>query len=183
MKTWSRWLKRAIVFLLLVFSYNVSAQQIIIDEIQISRQPLRNGEFQLHAEFKLPDFDRVPTEQINIDYAVLELEAQVKTAAEFDFGALEILAAGENKSAALAGLNYNLNPVTARIRQNRTGIARVEFDITQIVRAWLHQAVPNHGLLVVSHRARGEKTLRENQVAFPREYASKITIHYTILDE
>ncbi len=161
----------------------VTAQQVVIDEIQISVQPLRNGEFQLHAEFKLPDFAGVPVAQINIDYAVLELEVLVKTAAEIDFGALEILVAGENKSAPLAGLNYNLNPVTARIRQNRTGIDRVEFDITQLVRAWLHQGVPNHGLLLVSHRARGEKTLRENQVTFPREYAPKITIHYTVLEE
>lgn len=178
-----RWLHIAIALFLLAFTKTATAQQVVVDEIQISRQPLRDGEFQLHAEFKLPDFAGVPVEQINIDYAVLELEVLVKAAAESDFGALEILAAGENKSAPLAGLNYNLNPVTARIRQNRTGIDRVEFDITQIVRAWLHQAVPNHGLLLVSHRTRGEKPLRENQVAFPREHASKITIHYTVLEE
>ncbi len=183
MKILFRWLNTALALFLLAFTQTVTAQQVVVDEIQISRQPLRDGEFLLHAEFKLPDLDRVPTEQMNIDYAVLELDALVKAAAESDFGALEILAAGENKSAALAGLNYNLNPVTARIRQNRTGIDRVEFDITQIVSAWLHQAVPNHGLLVVSHRTRGEKTLREDHVAFPREYAPKITIHYTILDE
>lgn len=183
MKTLSRWLKRAVVFILLVFSYNVSAQQIIIDEIQISRQPLRNGEFQLHAEFKLPDFDGVPLERINIDYAVLELDALVKTNTGSDFGALEILAAGENKSAALAGLSYNLNPVTARIRQNRTGIDRIEFDITQLVRAWLHQGVPNHGLLLVSHRSVREKSLQENHLIFPNGRASQITIHYTVLDE
>ncbi|MCK6561943.1 hypothetical protein HUU39_25020, partial [candidate division KSB1 bacterium] len=183
MKILFRWLNTALALFLLAFTQTVTAQQVVVDEMEISRQPLRDGEFQLHAEFKLPDLDRVPTEQINIDYAVLELEAQVKTAAEFDFGALEILAAGENKSAALAGLNYNFNPVTARIRQNRTGINRVEFDITQLVRSWLHQGVPNHGLLLVSHRARGEKTLRENQVTFPHEFASKITIHYTVLEE
>lgn len=107
----------------------------------------------------------------------------MKAAAESDFGALEILAAGENKSAPLAGLNYNLNPVTARIRQNRTGIDRVEFDITQIVRAWLHQAVPNHGLLLVSHRRMREKSLQENRLILPNGRASKVTIHYTVLDE
>lgn len=183
MKTSFRWLPIAIAVFLLAFTKTVTAQQVVVDEIQLSRQPLLNGEFQLHAEFKLPDFDRVPMEQINIDYAVLELEVLVKMAAESDFGALEILAAGENKFAASAGLNYNLNPVTARIRQNRTGIDRVEFDITQLVRAWLHQGVPNHGLLLVSHRRAGEKILRDSHVIFPSDGAPKITIYYTDLGE
>jgi hypothetical protein len=183
MKILFRWLNMAIALLLLAFTKTVTAQQVVVDEIQLSRQPLRNGEFQLHAEFKLPDFEGVPIEQINIDYAVLELEALVKTAAEIDFGVLEVLAAGENKSTPLAGSNYNLNPVTSRIRRNRTGRDRVEFDITQIVRSWLHQGVPNHGLLLVSHRASSEKTLRDNHVVFPGERAPKITIYYTVLDE
>ncbi|KAA0227169.1 hypothetical protein EDS67_17660 [candidate division KSB1 bacterium] len=178
-----RWLHIAIALFLLAFTKTATAQQVVVDEIQISRQPLRDGEFQLHAEFKLPDFAGVPVEQINIDYAVLELEVLVKTAAESDFGALEILAAGENKSAPLAGLNYNLNPVTARIHQNRTGFDRVEFDITQLVRAWLHQAVPNHGLLLVSHRRVGEKSLQENRLILPNGRAPKVTIYYTVLDE
>jgi len=183
MKTSFRWLHGAIALFLLAFTKTATAQQVVVNEIQVFRQPLRNGEFQLHKEFTLPGFDRVPMEQIKIDYAVLELEMPVKMGAESDFGALEILAGGENKSAPLAGLKYNLNPVTARIRQNRTGIDRVEVDITQIVRGWLHQGVPNHGVLVVSHRTGGEKTLRENHVAFPHEPRSKITIYYTILDE
>lgn len=57
-----RWLHIAIALFLLAFTKTATAQQVVVDEIQISRQPLRDGEFQLHAEFKLPDFAGVPVE-------------------------------------------------------------------------------------------------------------------------
>ena len=159
------------------------AQKITLSDVQTKIQPLRNGEFQIHFQFSLPDFDEVDLQNINIDRAVLEFEVMVKTAGSTELNMLDVLAAGINKREPLRDLAYNENPVRARVNRTKIGTEKVKVDISQLFRNWLHHGLENNGIILVSHRRLSKKIFRTDKVRAGAQLRPSVTVFYTILDE
>lgn len=157
-------------------------QKLTTDKLQISLQPLSEEEFQAHLKFDIPDFEKLASEKTNIDYAVLEFDVQVMAVDSASVDILEVLLAAETENAPRSNLDYNTNPVTARVIRTKTGVQRVRVNLTQLLELWVRNKIANHGLLLVSHRRQVEKTLCSDKIILSVEPRPSIKIFYTELD-
>jgi len=158
------------------------AQKVTIDDVKVSVQPTKGPEFQLHFDFRLPDFDGAPVDIVNIDYAVLTFQVEVKPAGVEDLKIFEVLVADHDKRKPRPDLAYNSNPVTAIVHRKTAGIEQVTVDMTQLVDHWVHRGIENNGLLIVSHRRLGKKILRSDKLEVLASVKPSATIYYTVLD-
>ena len=174
----------SVALVLAILPHQSFGQKETITKIDFKIVPAQKGEIRLHFKFPLPDFGNVPIEDINIDYAVLRFNVHVhKKAKQFDHNALEVLIADDTGEKILPNLGYNNIPVTPKINRKEKGIKQIEVDITQAVDLWLHDEIPNNGLLLASHRKLAEKILRQGVVVPSANLEPSVIVFYTIFDE
>ena len=184
MKFFAKYLMNAFILVAIIFPSLSFGQREISTDVKFKVVPAGKGELRLHFKFPLPDFANIPVEEINIDHAVLEFNVRIhKKADTFDHNAIELLIANKTGSEPLSDLAYNDIPITPVIHRQKQESKQVQFDITQAVNLWVHGDIPNHGLLLMSHRRLNDKILRGGVVVPGANLDPSVTIFYTILDE
>ncbi len=147
-----------------------------VEKVTVSVQPIGQNAFQFLFKFDLPQFPG----KVNIDHAVLRFGVNIVNPP--DGKLLEILSADSTSQGAV--VNYNINPVTGFIPQNKVGSTQIELDVTQLVDLWVNGGAKNDGILVVSHRRLPEQALQTNKVTLATGVMRPaVTIFYTEVEE
>lgn len=151
------------------------------EKITIETRSQAEGTFAVYVKFDLAE--ALPRTEVDIDFATLKLTVQLaepmsKESRQAGAATLHILAAGADLNSPDPGFSYNTTPVSTHFQGRGAGAVLVEADLTPIVRAWLSGRLPNHGILLVSHRLATEKALRVANVGIDTESAV-ITIYWT----
>jgi len=181
--TTSVWFVLILCLYLIVLPSQSLAGKITIDSIKVSVHTMGKDEFQIHVAFTLPDFHDTGIENITLDQALLSFDVEVLKTVTSDIGLVEVLAAAADGRTPLAGFAYNVRPLTAMIRGARIGRETVVADITELVDDWFHGGLPNHGILLVSHRLQTEKTLSADRVMVPENFQPSLTLFYSIVGD
>jgi hypothetical protein len=160
--------------LLCLLPFSLLAEVIIITDVKVEVKETEGGAYELLFHFALPQLAKDAT----IDYAELTFEMNVES--ELDEPWLEIL----SPNPAAKAVDYNANPVTARLPKGKLGVTTVALDITQMVNLWVNQGVPNDGVRVVSHRRLEQKTLETGKASPVSESKeTKVRVFYTIIEK
>ena len=164
-------LKCTIVFTLFLFAGISFAKTITLEKVSVQVKPVSDGTFNLLFSFDLPQLPN----KVNIDYAVLSFGLNI--AGQPDSRALEILSGSTSSQGKTA--DYNANPVKGWLPKNKTGLALVELDVTQLVELWL-KGEKNEGISVISHRRTADRALETgNVVLAPGFKKATVKIYYT----
>jgi len=150
---------RAILVVALLFTLveTSRAEVATVNKVTVAVQPAGGTAYRLLFTFSLPNLPA----GVNIDYA--EMSFGVNVSAPLSANALEILSADSGSQGKNA--SYNANPVTAFVPKEKTGLNRVDLDITQLVDSWVNGGARNKGALLVSHRGMAQKVLQTGKGA------------------
>lgn len=152
-----------------------SAEVILIDDVTVQVEPLQGNNFQIFFKFDLP---KVPA-TANIDYAELSFGVNIKEASS----GMKFEVLSREKDATDKLIDYNTNPVTARISKGTIGLAEVRLDITQLAELWSKEGEKNNGIILVAHRRITEKALSNEKISLaPLFKKATVRIFYTEIE-